>query len=132
MGADPYEYIVHYEQDFQAALDKLRARVFEKGDYRGVDLGPSTLEQAVEMAGAEGTGSILDILRISSEPEMCCAAPLTAEEMEEYFGTIRPELEMVRQSEEFWETIDRGMARCVPIFEAGRPTKIFFAGYSFD
>lgn len=33
MGAEPYEYTVPYEPDIQAALDKLRSRVFESKDW---------------------------------------------------------------------------------------------------
>ena len=32
----------------------------------------------------------------------------------------------------FWEDIGRGEAVCVTTYEGGRPSELFFAGYSFD
>ena len=132
MGADPYQYVVPYQEDIQAALDALRAKVFKSGDYRGSELNPGTPQEALEMTAEEGTASILDILKVSEQPDFCCAAPLTQEELEEYFGTPRPTVEAIEGNEEFWESLNRGMARYVIIYEGEVPTKIFFAGYSFD
>jgi hypothetical protein len=64
MGAEPYDYWVSYEPDIQAALDKLRAQVFESGQFRGAEYAPATAEEALEMMDADGTGSILDISRV--------------------------------------------------------------------
>jgi len=132
MGAEPYQYVVDYEEDIQAALDKLRKQVFESGEFDGAELNPSTPEEALEMAGEGGTRSILDIMAISDEPELCAAAPLSADELEEWFGTQKPTVEMVGESEGFWESIERGTARYVLIHDGDTPRKILFAGYSFD
>jgi hypothetical protein len=35
-------------------------------------------------------------------------------------------------AEEFWDSIDRGSARYIVVYEANRPSEIFFVGYSFD
>jgi len=80
----------------------------------------------------EPTGSILDIVRVCEEPEVFCAAPLTAEELQRCFGTERPTVEMVEDSDAFWDDMDRGKARYVIIYEGDVPKKIFFGGYSFD
>jgi hypothetical protein len=39
---------------------------------------------------------------------------------------------MLRDCAEFWEDIERGMARYVIYFEGDDPKGIYFAGYSFD
>lgn len=132
MGAEPYDYTVPYEQDIQAALDKLRQRVFESGQYNGSELNPPSPEAALEMTEADGTRSILDINQISEEPDFCCAAPYTANELQQYFGTDQPTRAMLEQSDEFWDDLERGMARYVILYEDGEPRHIYFAGYSFD
>ena len=132
MGAEPYQYVVPYEPDIEVALDKLRRRVFESKEFNGVELDPPTPEAAFELTGADGTRSILDISRISDQPDFCCAAPLTSEELERYFGTQKPSEVMVRDHDDFWDDLERGMARYVILFEGDEPTGIYFAGYSFD
>jgi hypothetical protein len=132
VGAHPYEYTVPYEPDVQSALDRLRRQVFESGKYHGAHRRPPTPEAALKQSGADGTRSILDISRISDEPDFCCAAPLSTEELEAYFGTTKPTRAMMHESDDFWEDLDRGMARYVILYNGDEPTEIYFAGYSFD
>ena len=132
MGAEPYDYTVSYDPDIQGALDKLRKRVFDSGDYNGAEFNPATPEAALEMTDADGTRSILDIQRISDAPDFNCAAPFTSDELKRYFGTDKPTKAMLDQSPEFWEDLGRGMARYVILYESDEPTQIYFAGYSFD
>jgi hypothetical protein len=132
VGAEPYQYVVPYEPDIEVALDKLRRRVFESKEFNGAELDPPTPEAAFELTGADGTRSILDISRISDQPDFCCAAPLTPEELDRYFGTQKPTEDMVRDQDDFWDNLERGMARYVILFEGDEPKGIYFAGYSFD
>jgi hypothetical protein len=132
MGAEPYDYTVPYEPDIQAALDKLRRKVFESKEFNGAELDPPTPEAAFELAEADGTSSILDISRISAAPDFCCASPLTPQELERYFGTQKPTREMVQGCYDIWEDIDRGTARYVILYDGDEPKELFFAGYSFD
>lgn len=132
MGAEPYDYLVSYEPDIQTALDKLRAQVFESGQYRGAEDNPATPEEALEMMDAEGTGSILDISRVSEQPDFFCAAPLSEGELQTCFGTSQPTLADIHGSDAFWDGIERGHARYVIVYEDDQPKNIFFAGYSFD
>jgi hypothetical protein len=132
MGAEPYEYFVPYERNIQAALDKLRAKVFAAGEFNGAEFGPATPEEALEMADADGTASILDIQRIADQPDYFCAAPFSARELQQYFGTDKPTREDVEQSDDYWEDLDRGQARYVVLYEKEQPTEVYFAGYSFD
>jgi hypothetical protein len=132
VGAEPYEYTVPYESDIQAALDTLRRAVFESKKFNGADLDPPTPEAAFEMVGADGTRSILDISRISDQPDFCCAAPLSSQELQRYFGTQKPTRDLMHQSDDFWEDLERGMARYVILYDGDEPKEIYFAGYSFD
>jgi hypothetical protein len=132
MGSEPYQYVVPFQEDVQAALDELRAEVFRSGNYHGAGRGAKTPEEALEAADEAGTRSILDIARVQKEPRFCCAAPLTLEELMRYFGTENPTVAMVERCDAFWENLERGKARYVVIREDGVPSKIVFAGYSFD
>ena len=46
--------------------------------YRYAEENPSSIEEALEIADADGTASILDINLISSEPDFCCAGAIHA------------------------------------------------------
>jgi hypothetical protein len=132
VGAEAYDYTVPYEPDIQAALEKLRRRVFESKKFHGARHDPPTPEAALDAAGADGTRSILDIRRISDQPDYFCAAPLSDDELEHYFGTTTPTEDTVRDCDDFWEDLERGQARYVILYEGDEPSAIYFAGYSFD
>ena len=147
MGAHPYYYSVKYQSDVEAALQELRQREFEAGRYNPVEpfldfpLRPnspapgaqhSSVDQAREEAAEDGTRSILDVGGIAEEPDFCVAAPLSKETLVRYFGTVQPTKEMVGESLDFLEAIDRGQCFYFTIFKDGRPSELFFAGYSFD
>ncbi len=132
MGAEWYDYTVPYEDDVQAALDKLRNNVFESGEFHGAEYGPASMMEAMEMGAEDGTRSILDIMQVADEPEFFCAAPLSSNELEEHFGTRKPTREDVDNSDSFGEDIERGQCRYVVLYDGDVPTQIYFAGYSFD
>jgi hypothetical protein len=132
MGADPYEYFVPYQANVQLALDRLRAEVFESGEFNGAELGPATPEEALEMADADGTASILDIQRISDHPGFFCAAPFSSAKLRQFFGTDKPSRDDIEQADEYWDELDRGQARYVVVYEDDQPSELYFAGYSFD
>lgn len=131
MGGHPYQYVVEYEPDIQAVLERLRADVFREGKYFGSDRKPASPQVAVKQAGDTGTRSILDITKVTSRPDYCCVAPLTPAELTRYFGTELPTVAQVEESDEFWEELERGQARCVVALADG-VRKLVFAGYSFD
>jgi hypothetical protein len=58
-------YFVPFEMDVMAALESLRQRVFANRRYRIAGSRPGTsirsIQEALTLAGADGTGSILDI-----------------------------------------------------------------------
>ena len=91
MGAHPYWYVVKYRPDIEAALQELREGEFQAGRYNPVipfpefPLGPNppapgaqhaTIAEAFEDADADGTRSIIDLERVSDEPELGTVTPL--------------------------------------------------------
>ena len=132
MGAEPWSSFTKYESNIQRALDRHRGDVFAAGEYRYAEENPSSIEEALEIADADGTASILDIEQISAEPDFCCAAPWSPEELQEYFGAERPTRKQIEAGEEYWEDLERGQARCAVVYADGEPAEIYFAGYSFD
>jgi hypothetical protein len=148
LGGHPWFYFVEYEPDVNAALQKLRQREFEAGRYNpAVDFPefPQTadspapgarhdsIEEAIEDADADGTRSILDMERVSDEPDFNAVTPMARETLLELFGTDRPTREMIDESDELFELMDeRGQGVYVIVYEGERPSEIFFAGYSFD
>src|SRR5262245_31674677 len=83
MGGHPYWYVVPYESDIDAALQKLRQREFEAGRYNPVlrllefPIGPNSpspgpqhasIEEVLETMNEDGTRSILDMMRVSPAP----------------------------------------------------------------
>jgi hypothetical protein len=132
MGAESWSCFTKYDSNIQRALDNLRNEVFEAGAFRYAEEGPSSIEEALEIADADGTASILDIAQISDEPDFCCAAPFSPSDLKTYFGTDRPTRAHVEQSEDYWNDMERGQARYAVVYANDAPSEIYFAGYSFD
>lgn len=147
MGSSPYWYFVDYEDDFNAALLKLREKEFKAGRYNPVvpfpefpisedSLSPGaqheSIEEALEDALDEGTRSILDLAIVGCMDDFCIARVLEAEELIDFFGTDKPTQEMVEDCDELYDSIDRGKGVCIPIYQNDVPVKLFFMGYSFD
>jgi hypothetical protein len=55
MGGWPYQYVVPYQEDLQAALDGLRKDVLERSEYYGSGARPRTMKEAVRRSGDSGT-----------------------------------------------------------------------------
>jgi len=147
MGAEPYYYFVKYNSDVNAALQELRDREFAAGRYNPVvrhlafPIGPDSpspgakhksIQQALQASDAEGTRSILDLDHVSDQPDLCAVAPLAPEETERLFGTDQPTREMIEESDELFENMERGQGVYIIAYKYGRPDEIFFGGYSFD
>jgi hypothetical protein len=102
----------------------------------------AAIDAILEESGADGTKSILDIESISDTPEPCAACPLSEDELQEIFKTVKPTREVIEAvlfnaaepggREGFWGSIARGEGRYIIVYQEGQPTEIFFAGYSFD
>lgn len=153
MGAHPYWYFVPYEDDVEAALQKLRLREFQAGRYNPVtprqtfpiDLSApapgakhASIEQVIEQCDETGTRSILDIMQVAPAPfdgsgmPFMTAFPLAPSDVEALFGTSKPAREQVETNKRMWDRIERGSAIYTVIFDKGEPHEIFFGGYSFD
>jgi hypothetical protein len=132
MGAEPWSCFTKHDPNLQRALDQLREQEFKAGRYRYAEENPSSIEEALEIADADGTASILDITQIADEPDFCCAAPFSPEELTAFFGTEQPTRADLEQYEDYWEDMERGQARYAVVYDDGKPSEIYFAGYSFD
>jgi hypothetical protein len=148
VGGHPWFYFVEYEPDIDAALQKLRRREFDAGRYNpavdfpdfpvtGQSPAPGaqhgSIEEAIEDADADGTRSILDMERVSDEPDFNAVSPVPRETLLELFGTDKPTREMMDESDELFELMDeRGQGVYIVVYEGERPSEIFFGGYSFD
>jgi hypothetical protein len=91
-----------------------------------------SIEEAFEDADADGTRSILDMMQVSATPDYNAVAPLPEEDLINLFGTDKPTHEMIEESDELYEMLERGQGRYVIVYRDGQPSEIFFAGYSFD
>ena len=92
-----------------------------------------SIEEAIEEADADGTRSILDMERVAEEADYGAVAPMPREVLQDLFGTEQPTREMVEGSEELYDALERGQGVYVVVYdEGGRPSEIFFAGYSYD
>lgn len=131
MGADFYSVWVANEADPARALAKARAEVLAKGVHRG-EQRPQTPTDALRASGESGTGSILDIEKISAREEAGAANGLDRSELLELFSTEYPTRQAIESCDELVEGIDRGCARYVAAYENGTCIGIVFLGYSFD
>src|SRR5262245_56561799 len=154
MGGHPYWYVVPYESDIDAALQKLRQREFEAGRYNPVirflqfPIGPNSpspgrqhasIEEAIDATEADGTSSTLDAMRgVLPAPYNIDEGPyagvsrLSDPDLVDLFGDVRPSREAVENSEALWERLERGTAVYVVLYKGGEPHEIYFAGISFD
>jgi hypothetical protein len=132
MGAEPWQYFVPYEADFQSALDKLKVREFAAGRFRYSEEGPSSIDEAREIADADGTGSILDIDRVDDTPDFGVVVRLPAPSLKALFGTDRPSRREVETCDELFEDIERGQGVCCPVYSDGVASELCFTGYSYD
>jgi hypothetical protein len=144
MGAEPWSYFVPYREDIEAALLELQQREFEAGRYRMRDPNnpPATIEEAGLQFPGSGTGTVLDMIGVAEEPReldsleelpgFCMVAPLDPGQLRALYGTEKPTHTMVAANQGFFEWIDRGMGIYVIVYAGDTPSKLFFAGYSFD
>src|ERR1700693_2034169 len=167
MGSHPYYYFTPYQEHIRAALQVLREKEFKAGRYDpAMHMGsppsymfqmsfppdetqPSpgarhrSVDEARDAATESGTGSILDLDRITNTPGFCAACPLPDGDLDKLFATRQPTREPVQRvliegesivddddaedpQELFWEQIDRGQGRYIVVYENSKPSEIFF------
>jgi hypothetical protein len=150
MGASEWQYYVPYQEDIGAALDQLRRRIFDEGDYWWVygpgwapvgqsEDRPRTLDELWddELVQEASTHSILDIFRVLGPDEEPVTAgyqsvkPVSAEEAYQRLGTHKLTRAHVAQFDVFprW----RWHGRCAVLHDnQGQPHEICFWGHSGD
>src|SRR5947209_1180853 len=103
MGAEPWSYFVPFREDIQGALEALRQHEFAAGRYHRPDSDeePKSPEEALEMADADGTRSILDMQRVSETPDYFAVAPLARDQLLALFGTDQPTHTMIAGNHDF-------------------------------
>jgi hypothetical protein len=105
----------------------------------------SAMRAVLEESGESGTMSILDMLSVSDGPDTCAVCPLSEAELMALFQTVQPSSEIIENillneeeveglgtSDLFWDEIGRAEGRYIIAYEDGKPTEIFFAGFSAD
>jgi hypothetical protein len=147
MGGEPWFYFVEYQADINSALQALRQREFRACRYNPVmpmpefpveagAAGPGarhgSIEEAMEAADADGTRSILDMERVSDDPDYGAVTPVSEEDLVDLFGTSKPTREMIESNEDLFEALERGQGVYIVAYRDDKPSEIFFAGYSFD
>jgi hypothetical protein len=128
-------------------LQALRRREFQAGRYNPVtpflefpvEAGApepgaqhASMDEAIKDADADGTRSILDMERISDDPDYGAVTPLSDDDLVDLFGTSKPTREMIESKEELFDALERGQGVYIVAYRDDKPSEIFFAGYSFD
>ena len=138
MGAEPWHVFTPYRESVQQALLEVQDREFNSGNYDpyGVleeeGLEPTSMDDLREMMGDSGTGTVIDILRITDRPDYFAACPIPPNKLASQYGTDQPTRGMVEGNLDLFEDIDRGQGRYIIVYKDGEPDEIMFAGYSFD
>lgn len=148
MGASGWSYYVEYQPDLGQALNELRAKVFEEGDYwwaEPCEFGksakdflnrPRTEEElwSSEAVQESGTHSILDMhemVRPCGNPDHGTVEPVSEAEALRSVGVARLTRAHVERMADLAER--RWFGRCAVLHDdAGLPSEIYFWGFSGD
>ena len=99
---------------------------------------PKTIKQLLKQCEDSGTHSILDIERVSSRPTFGAVAPLSPQQLMNFFGTEQPTHSMIEK----WSArvdppdaeplYDRWEGIYVIVYKDSQPDEIYFEGCSGD
>lgn len=119
-----------------ARLEKLDEETSKpKADYSRK---PATIDELLEEQGESGTHSILDIQRVSDEPEIGAVTPMPFEELQELFGTGEPTRKMIEDKLGDYDLVEhplvsqRWQGVYLAVYRDGKPAELFFIGTSGD
>jgi hypothetical protein len=149
MGALAWYYFTPYDPDMREAFRALRQREFAAGRYYPAVLVPefpvrpnspspgamhSSLEDAIQAAGPNGTRSILDMKDVTLDQarRVGLIVPLARPEVLELYQSEHPTHEMIESNMDFFTDLGRGEGIFIIVFKQGTPDELFFAGYSYD
>lgn len=148
MGASGWRYVVPYQNDLGAALDRLRREVFAGGDFVSPESQDLPIPESVddlleetygEFMGTCGTHSVIDMLHVVTDvrdQDYCTIRPLTDEEARQLFGTPQPDqvgFDAV-DAITLLDSVTGGnwTGRSVVLWADGKPSEIAFWGISGD
>jgi hypothetical protein len=112
-----------------------------KGDYQNYYASlpePQTPDELLEYNSAEGTHSIIDIITISSSPDIGAASPLSSQQLMKLFGTEKPTRAMIESigivalDEQISAYRKRWEGAYIVVYNDEQPHEIFFIGSSGD
>jgi hypothetical protein len=136
---DHSEYRSMTEDDMRMRLSDLDDEVRDiiLDDWRQIKRlkEPSTIEDLLGWNRESGTHSVLDMTRVTAEPEFGTVSPLSADEIREHFGTLQPSHQQVEdwlENDGTSSVRSRWTGLYVIVYESGNPTEICFAGFSGD
>ena len=99
MGAEGYMWVTRYQKSLAKALDMARRETFAAGKFLGAEKKPVSIVAAMEEVAEEGTGSLLDIMRVSKIPELCSVCSVSAKERKDFLARSTP---TARRLQERW------------------------------
>ncbi len=67
-----------------------------------------------------------------TDDRLARVAPLKSEDVEELFGTDKPNHAQVEKGHDLFEWINRGEGVYLIVYKDAKPHEIYFAGFSFD
>lgn len=124
---DPYGLLDHY-RDCADRLRHLAARGVPNDTAACI-----AILREIEAIGSDCAPGILAVEGISADGEPFTVEPLTADRLQQLFGTSTPSMREYRERVAgILDAIDRGQACCFPIFENGRPVSWCFVGLTAD
>jgi hypothetical protein len=132
MGGMAWSYFVPYQENIEKALQELRERIFKSKQYRGSEVNPISIEEALSLTEEVGTASILDIMHVSENQEYSSVSPLLNDDLNYFFNTTMPTHEMIEQNQDIYDDIERGCGIYIIVYKNEKPDEIYFAGYSID
>jgi len=134
VGSELWVTLVPFEEDFDAALQKARAKVFQDGAYGySGRKKPQTIKEAIERGGEEGTHSVLDMTAVTKRQTAGTVTPLSKQTLLKLFQTERPtEADWWKKYFAVRDRIERGRGILVVLYENEVPAKIVFAGLAWD
>ena len=131
MGADSWDQWVPWIKDVKTSLSLAQAKELSDRDVSSLD----ELYEAAADAGEEPgeTACVLDIFALSKRKTAGKCLELNAAASEKYFGAAKPtKAQIKRGQKKLFEVLERGEQVCVVAYEKGKPSEVYFAGYTVD